>query len=129
MIGDLIMLSPAIRAIRRRYPSAEITLLGQPASLAVYKHHGEIKPLITYDRSRGDLNLKSFLATVKEVRAGGFDLALIFHNSIGSALMAWLGRVPQRVGYDAELRGFLLTKAVPRSAEREHLIMTKLRLL
>jgi lipopolysaccharide heptosyltransferase II len=129
MIGDLIMLSPAIRAIRRRYPEAHLALLGQPSSLAAYKQHPEIAELIPYDRSRGDWNLEAFFGTVKLIQQGHYDLAFIFHNSFGSALMAKLGRVRERVGYSAEWRGPLLTKTIARPREREHLIQTKLHLL
>jgi lipopolysaccharide heptosyltransferase II len=129
MIGDLIMLSPAVRSIRERYPEAHLALLGQPSSIATYKHHPAVNELIPYDRSRGDFNLEAFRSAVARIRAGRFDLAFIFHNSIGSALMVKLGGVRERVGYAGEWRNWLLTRAFPRPREREHLIATKLRLL
>lgn len=129
MIGDLVMLSPCVRAIREHYPRAHLAILGQPASIAPYKTHPGVDQLIAYDRSRGDYDLGSFFRTVNEVKKGRFDFGYIFHNSIGSAIMAWLGKVRVRVGYRHELRDLLLTKRIRMSQEREHLIEIKANLL
>jgi lipopolysaccharide heptosyltransferase II len=129
MIGDLIMLSPCIRALRLYYPEAHLAVLGQPASIALYRNDPLIDELIPYDRSRGDLHLASFRSTLMALRAGRFDAAFIFHNSFGSALMAWLARVPVRVGFRHEMRDLLLTMRLSKADDRMHLIEEKVRLL
>ncbi|MCH7472869.1 glycosyltransferase family 9 protein, partial [bacterium] len=129
MIGDLIMLSPCVRAIRQRFGEAYIALLGQPGSIAAYKRHPGLNELIPYDRSHGDLDLASFRTTVAALRERRFDLAFIFHNSFGSALMAAAGRVPQRIGYRHELRDLLLTRRFRLPEEPWHLIEIKANLL
>ena len=129
MIGDLVMLSPCVKAIRGHYPEAHLAILGQPTSIAPYKTHPAVNQLIAYDRSGGDYDFGSFFRTVNEIKQGQFDLAYIFHNSIGSAIMAWLGQVKARVGYRYEMRDLLLTKRIRMSQEREHLIETKANLL
>jgi len=125
MIGDLVMLSPCIRAIRTHYPEAHIAVLGQPVSISTYKHSAYIDELIPYDRSRGDYNVEAFREPVSVLRRGRFDLAFIFHNSFGSALMAWLGRVKRRVGYRYEGRDLLLTSRLRMPERRQHLMETK----
>jgi len=129
MIGDLIMLSPAIRAIRWQYPDAHLALLGQPSSLASYKQNPHINELIPYDRSRGDWDIASFREALQLLRRERFDLAFIFHNSFGSAVMAWLGHVRERVGYRHELRDLLLTRRFSMPEKRQHLIETRADLL
>jgi lipopolysaccharide heptosyltransferase II len=129
MIGDLIMLSPAIRAIRQAYPAAHLALLGQPQSIASYKHHPGVNELIAYERSGGDWDFGEFLKTVSVLRRERYDRAYIFHNSFGSALMCWLGRVRERIGYRYELRDAMLTKRLRMLERRQHLIETKLDLL
>lgn len=131
MIGDLVMLSPAVHAMRRAYPAAHIAVLGQPSSISVFQRNPAVNQLIPFNRSgpRKEWNIPAFMAAVAEIRAGRFDLAVIAHNSIGSALMCWLGRVRQRVGYSGEFRDRLLTLAVPRGSEREHLVSARLRLV
>lgn len=129
MIGDLVMLSPCVRAVRHAYPSAHIAVLGQPASITSYRFDPAVNELIPYDRSKGDFNLASFSATLQQLKAGRFDLAYIFHNSFGSALMAALAGVKERVGYRSEMRDLLLTRGFARPDMREHLIEEKAFLL
>jgi lipopolysaccharide heptosyltransferase II len=129
MIGDLIMLSPCVRAIRAAYPEAHLAVLGQPASIVTFKQHPAVNELIPYDRSKGDLNMQAFMDAVRRLRAGNFDLAYIFHNSIGSALMAALGGVKRRIGYRYEGRDVLLTGRVRIPEERMHLMELKANLL
>jgi lipopolysaccharide heptosyltransferase II len=129
MIGDLIMLSPCIRAIRAANPEAHLALLGQPNSIVTYKAHPAVNQLIPYDRSKGELYFPPFLAAVRELREGRFDTAYIFHNSIGSALMAAMGGVRQRIGYAHEGRDLLLTKRLKQPAERMHLMQVKAEML
>jgi lipopolysaccharide heptosyltransferase II len=125
MIGDLIMLSPCVRAIRAAFPQAHIALLGQAISISAYKHHPGVDELIAYDRSRGDYDITCFRQAVDKLRDRNFDLAFIFHNSFGSALMARLGRVRQRVGYRYEGRDLLLSKRLRLGSVQQHLIETK----
>ncbi len=129
MIGDLVMLSPCVRAVRSAWPGAHLAVLGQPASISSYRWDPAVNELIPYDRSKGDFNLASFSASVQQLKAGSFDLGFIFHNSFGSALMALLGGVKERVGYRSELRGPLLTRSFARPDMREHLIEEKAFLL
>lgn len=127
--GDLIMLSPCIRAIRAQYPECYLALLGQPVPTALYRSHPGVDEIITFDRSSGDFDLGAFRQALRELKRGTFDLAYVFHNSFGSALLAWLGRVRQRVGYRHELRDFLLTKRLHVPERRQHAIETKADLL
>jgi lipopolysaccharide heptosyltransferase II len=129
MIGDLIMLSPCVRAIRLHFPDAHLAILGQPISIATYKHHPDVNELIPYDRSQGDYDIQSFRKAVRLLRGARFDLGFVFHNSIGSALMAFMGRVRQRVGYRYEGRDLLLTHRFRLPEKRQHLIETKADLL
>lgn len=129
MIGDLVMLSPCVRAIRARYPEAHLAVLGQPASISTYRLDPAVNELISYDRSKGDWNFAAFSQTLAQLRQGRFDLAFIFHNSFGSALMARLAGVKQRIGYRNELRTFLLSKSYDKPDFRQHLIEEKAFLL
>lgn len=129
MIGDLVMLSPCVRAIAAKYPDAHLAILGQPASIAAYKHHPDIDELIPYDRSKGDYDIASFRKAMTTLKRGKFDLAYIFHNSFGSALMAALAGVKQRVGYRHEYRDLMLTRKYRKPEERMHLIEEKANLL
>ena len=56
-----------------------------------------------------------------ELRREGFDRAILLQNAFDAALLAWLARIPERIGYARDGRGPLLTRglAVPRAGEIE----------
>jgi heptosyltransferase-2 len=107
-LGDAIMTTPALTRLRETFPGAHISLL-TPAKLAeLWLHHPAINETISFAPGEG------LSAVCRKLRAGNFDLALVLPNSPRSALEAWLGRVPRRVGYARAWRNFFLTTAVPR---------------
>lgn len=114
-LGDAIMVTPALRALREHFSESRITFVGSGTSLAVLAGTNlcddEI-PDIT--AGRGGKFFKKFFAMASQLRKRRFDLAVLFPNSFRSALLAWAGRAKQRVGYRRkDLRGWLLTKAIP----------------
>jgi len=129
LIGDVLMVTPAVHALKARYPSARITFMGVPKVLPILKGNDDVSALLPYDKKgkeRGALGLLRFLA---KVRGNQFDAAFIFHRSFGSALIARIMRIPVRAGYASEGRGFLLTHRYPVPARRNHLIDEHLALL
>jgi heptosyltransferase-2 len=116
-VGDAVLAIPAMKAIRGAYPEAEITLLVRPWVAGVFSSAPFIDRVWSEPRPAG---LIDWLRISGSIRARGFDLALLFPNSFESAAMAFLGRVPQRVGYATDGRGWLLTHAVKPTAPARH---------
>lgn len=109
-LGDTIVAVPAMRALAHRYPQAQVTLLSNPAAGELlrgcpYVHEYLSRPVAA--RRRVDLEMWRVL------RRKGYDLAVLFNRSLSSAVLAFMARIPERVGFDTEHRGFLLTKRVP----------------
>lgn len=102
-LGDVILSLPALRDIRRGNPGARIHVLARPSVAALYEAVPEID---------GVLVAKGLLAEIREM-SEGFDLAVLLTNSIGTALAATVGGVPERWGYATEGRGTLLTRKTP----------------
>jgi heptosyltransferase II len=108
-IGDAVMSLPAIRALRERLPAAEIAVVARPWVADVYAHEPTISRLIPYTAR----SLREKLRFARQLRAERFDSAVLLQNAFDAALMAWLARIPERIGYDRDARGWLLTRAVP----------------
>lgn len=109
-LGDTIVAIPAMRALSARYPEARVTLLSNPLAKELlrgcpYVHEYLARPAAA--RRRVDMEMWRVLRRKK------YDLAVLFNRSLGSAVLAFLAGIPQRVGFDTEGRGFLLTKRVP----------------
>ena len=114
-IGDAVITTPSIRAVRRAFPEAHISLLVQPWVADIFKENPYINDIILYDESFKGIAGKFRLA--KKLRRQKFDIAILLQNAFDAALIAWLAGIPERVGYSRDFRGFLLTKAIPASKD------------
>ncbi|HMD40736.1 MAG TPA: lipopolysaccharide heptosyltransferase II [Candidatus Acidoferrum sp.] len=103
-VGDAIMALPALRAVRARFPEAEITILARPYVAFLYKGQGVCNNIIDLDYKRD---------MVSDLRAQKFDTALLLQNAFEAAWFAWRAGIPERIGYARDGRSLLLTKAVP----------------
>jgi heptosyltransferase-2 len=108
--GDLVMATPAFRALRAAYPDAAIALHVR-AALAPLMHGApwfdELLPLASW--RRGPIGL---LREGRLLRARRFDMGLCLPDSFSSALLLRLARVGRVVGYRTQGRGPLLDVAV-----------------
>ena len=118
-VGDAIMALPALRAVRRRFPDAEIAILGLPYVADIYRDQQICDCLIVYDRRGAHSTFSGRERLAGELRVQKFDVALLLQNAFDAAWLAWRAGIPQRIGYARDARAFLLTKsvAVPKSGE------------
>ena len=112
-VGDAVMSLPALRAIRERFPKAEISVLARPWVADLYARESWCSRILPYTAARGarDWAAKYRIATV--LRRGRFDCAILLQNAFEAAALAWAAWIPVRIGFDRDGRGLLLTKAVP----------------
>ena len=103
-VGDSMMTIPALRALRRVLPDANITLVIRPGTKGIFADDF-IDDILVYDR-KGPL---SVFPQVREWRRRKFDLAVLFQNAFEAALIPFLAGVPVRLGYATESRQALLT--------------------
>lgn len=111
-IGDAVMATPTLRAIRAHFADAEIVgvlrpyvaevLAGLDLTDRLLSHH----PRGSNPRQRG----WRFVRTLRQER---FDLAVLLPNSLRSAWLAWIGGAKRRVGINRDGRGWLLTDRIP----------------
>lgn len=108
-IGDAILVEPLIRAAGDYFPQAAIDVLVIPAAAGLFSHHPRLDQVISYDKRGKERGLAGFLDLLARLRKRRYDLALVPHRSLRSALLAWLSRIPIRVGFDTSAGSFLLT--------------------
>ena len=111
-VGDAVMATPAIRCIRRNYPSAEITLLLRPYVRDIYGSMPWVDHIIELDDG-GNRNIFGFVQTGFLLRRRKFDLVILLTHSFSSALLARLSGAPVRIGYTRGDTGLLLTQPIP----------------
>ena len=119
-VGDAVMQIPALRQLRRVFPSAEIILFTRPWAKGIYEDADFISEIISFEK--GESKIRDAFGQAKIVRKGNFDLGVLFTNSFESAVVAKLARIPRRFGYAKEGRSFLLTNPVeiPEWKNRRH---------
>src|SRR5258708_15120646 len=108
-IGDAVMATPAMRALRRHFSSAHIIGIMKPYVAGVF----EASPWFdAIELTGAATRAQSFLALARRLRRHHIDLAVLFPNSFRAALIARLGGCRHRIGYARYGRSPLLTEAL-----------------
>ncbi|PYK55028.1 MAG: lipopolysaccharide heptosyltransferase II [Verrucomicrobia bacterium] len=105
-LGDAVMSAPAVRAIKAGRPDARVTIAAPENIAPVWKLVSEVDAIIPLPGNR-------LLSVVRLLRSEpSFDVAILFPNSLRSALESWLAGIPRRVGYRGHWRRWLLNQIV-----------------
>jgi heptosyltransferase II len=129
-VGDLVLATPAMRALRQHYEGQHITVLVK-SHLAPVLSGGDWMDEVLHWPGRGASRPKrrqSFLGFAAELRDRRFDIAILLTNSFRSAMLARLAGIRRRVGYDRDGRGLLLTdKLLPQKADGKFVPVSMIR--
>ncbi len=130
-IGDAVMSTPALAAIRETFPEADITLLANPMVGQLLEGHPAIDHVILFDRKGRHHGLVGRMRLARQIAQGHFELAIILPNSFDSALIPWLARIPKRLGKASDGRSLLLTGRYHENLAgvKQHEVYNYLRLL
>lgn len=112
-VGDAVMALPALRAIRQKFPEANIGIVARPYVAEIYRNQEICDELIAYDSSGEHKGWRGSERLASELRLRKFDVALLLQNAFDAAWLAWRADIPERIGYARDARSLLLTKAVP----------------
>ncbi len=118
-VGDSVMTLPALEAVRECFPESTLVVLASPWVIPLFEKHPMINKVMSLGKGAGCLrNAAAILKTVLQIRKQRFDLAILFQNAFEAALIAYLGNVRHRVGYDTDHRRFLLSHTVSRHKDK-----------
>jgi heptosyltransferase II len=112
-VGDAIMALPALRAVRGKFPEAEIAILARPYVADIYREQQICDELIPYATTGRHAGIAGRERLAHELHERKFDVALLLQNAFDAAWLAWRAGIPQRIGYARDGRSLLLTRAVP----------------
>lgn len=121
-IGDVVFTTPAIRALRQRFPDAHISYIVEPAAEPVVRTNPHLSEVIVAPRGRGITGLLDDLTLGRRLRRTGYDLAIDFHGGPRASLLTWLSGARERIGYEIPGRAWMYTKRVarPRALRARH---------
>jgi len=114
-VGDAVMATPALRALRELYPTSEITYLLRRYVKPMYTGMPWADRLVTYRTGKGKGKAgKNLFDLALRLRRAKFDMAVLLPNSFKTALLCKTAGIDRIVGYERDGRGFLLSdKLVP----------------
>jgi heptosyltransferase-2 len=111
-IGDAVMTTPAMGAIRATFPRAEIVVTANPLVAELFRHHPDCDRVVVFDKKGAHRGARGMLRFAGELRRERFDLAVLLQNAVEAAVIAVLAGIPRRAGYRTDGRRLLLTHGV-----------------
>jgi ADP-heptose:LPS heptosyltransferase len=108
-IGDVLMTTPAVRALREARPEAHITYLTEPPAHVVFQNSPRVNAVKLHPRKSG---LLSHLHLMRELRGERYDIVIDFFSNPRSAQLAWATGAAQRIGFDFPGRRWAYTHRV-----------------
>ncbi len=120
-LGDTILAVPTLRAVRSRFPNAQITVLGSSTNLDYLAHCPYIDKRIIYR----NITYPEGPRLISTLRRERFDLAIdLEHWARLSALLSYASGAPTRIGFsaDGQHRHFLFTEVVPHTPGRHEVL-------
>lgn len=116
-LGDAVMSLPTIKGVRALFPESYLAVLVKSELEDLFRHEPDINEVISYESRHGIKSLSADYRMIKQIRGKEFDLALILPRSFHSALIGFLSKIPNRIGYAGDSRSKLLTQTLPRTKE------------
>ncbi len=137
-IGDVVLATAFLDALRSTLPESRIAVLGKPHAEELLRHSGLSDEIIVFDipwtARDGKYNPRRYEADairslVARLRAAKFDLTIDARMDLRSNVLTWLTRAPMRVGYAFGGGSFLLTHTIAAAPDRAHKVDDWLALL
>ncbi len=107
-VGDCIMATPFLRALHINHPDHHITLLMRPGLENILAG----LPFINHIETADPRSITEIFRAAKHLKSQNFNIAILLPNSFRTALIPFLARIPNRIGYARDGRSIFLSRAI-----------------
>ena len=97
-LGDVVLTTPLLEALAARHGPVDVVTT--PAAAPLVETHPAVRHVIAYDKRGRDGGPGGLLRLARALRAERYEWAYLPHRSLRTALLAWLARIPRRVGFE-----------------------------
>lgn len=111
-LGDVVLTLPLVQVVKRFFPEAKIDFLTAPRGAGILKNHSDIETVIEFDKNGKDSGVRGLFRVTENVRKQNYDVAIVPHRSLRSALLVWRAKIPQRIGFHKSAGRFFFTNVV-----------------
>lgn len=111
-IGDVILATPLAQAAHAIFAPCTVDFMVIPVAATLLERNPSIHRVLIFDKRGKQRGLAALWRFAKALRAEKYDIAIVPHRSLRSALLIWLARIPQRIGFDRSAGAFFFTQRV-----------------
>jgi heptosyltransferase-2 len=115
-LGDVVLTTPLIAEVRRRFPEAMLAVLCNPQAAGLLEANPDVDRVILYDKNRVDRGFGGLRRAAAELRSHRFTLAISPHKSLRTSVLLYLAGIPERVGFRESAGWFLYHRTAKRAA-------------
>jgi ADP-heptose:LPS heptosyltransferase len=116
-IGDVILTTPLIHAVRARYPEAYLAYLGDSEAVSLLEHNPHLNEIVPFDFSRPTISEQT--SVIRRIRKGRYDVFIDLFCNPRSAIIAFASGASMRIGMDVRGRGMLYTHRIRDDGKRK----------
>lgn len=124
-LGDILLTTPAITALRRAYPDAQIDFLAHSMGRLILRDNPSINELLTYHEQDSWGQQYNLIRTLRRKR---YDLLFDFMFNPRSAFLSWISRAEHRVSFESR-RSWAYHHCVPKLQKTDYIVREKFTLL
>ncbi|HYW50710.1 MAG TPA: lipopolysaccharide heptosyltransferase II [Gemmatimonadaceae bacterium] len=116
-LGDVVLTTPLLAHLAARGPVDVVTT---PAGGGLLESHPAVRRVIRYDKRGAQQGLSGLRALARELKGARYGAAYLAQGSWRSAALAWMARVPVRIGFDTSSGRLLQTSTVTYRSDMHH---------
>jgi heptosyltransferase II len=112
-IGDMILTTPLISAIKKQFIHSHIDVLAIPSTRLILHNNPDVRTVHVYDKRNSDKGPAGFLRICRLIHQARYQIVFSPHRSMKSALIAWFSGAPYRISFKNSAGAFLYNFVVP----------------
>lgn len=118
--GDAIMTTPALKAIKEKFPSSFLAIMAPERVKDVFSNNPYVDEVIIFDEKKNHRSFRSKINFIKQLKAKKLDAVFLIHRSLTRALICYFSGIKTRIGYKRLKNTLIINKAIAAPSKNIH---------